>query len=214
MEQIDSGKPTDRRGFFRSSFASLLGPLADILEKRLNDVRESFAGAMPAEERLLRPPGALPEADFLRACQSCGKCASVCPVGAIYMTRRPAPGRDGERLADVTPVISPQSQPCVLCTSLACMSACPSGALVPTAVEQIRMGTASWSADRCLRRHGQECQRCIELCPRGKDAIRLGEPVDCESLPPVVVEYAGCAGCGVCEFNCPAVPEAIVVYGK
>lgn len=215
MSGIDSDKPTDRRGFFREGLASLLAPLAGIVERRLNHVRDSIAAAMPAEQtRLLRPPGALPEPEFLRTCQSCGRCASSCPVGAIFMRRREQPRQPGLRLADITPVISAQSQPCVLCASLACMAACPSGALVRTPVERVCMGTAAWSADRCLRTAGHDCRRCIEQCPRGSNAIGLGETQLAGMLPAVVVEYAGCAGCGVCEHACPAAPKAIVVYGR
>ena len=32
----------------------------------------------------LRPPGAIPEHNFLAACIKCGQCVQVCPVEAIY----------------------------------------------------------------------------------------------------------------------------------
>ncbi len=33
----------------------------------------------------LRPPGALPEKEFLQRCIRCAKCAQVCPTTAIRM---------------------------------------------------------------------------------------------------------------------------------
>ena len=38
--------------------------------------------ASRADARALRPPGALPEDDFLSACVRCGLCVEACPYGA------------------------------------------------------------------------------------------------------------------------------------
>ena len=36
------------------------------------------------KRRFIRPPGALPEAEFLTTCERCRKCVEVCPVDAIF----------------------------------------------------------------------------------------------------------------------------------
>ena len=33
----------------------------------------------------LRPPGALPEKDFLAACTRCGQCVQACPYDMLYL---------------------------------------------------------------------------------------------------------------------------------
>ncbi|MDD4891425.1 MAG: 4Fe-4S dicluster domain-containing protein [Phycisphaerae bacterium] len=211
MADASDDKPTDRRGFFRESLASMLGPLANLVQGRLDRVRRSIETAAP-RPRLLRPPGALLEAEFLRTCQSCGKCASACPVSAIRMRRDTRPARAGApKLAEVTPVICAIEQPCVLCESLPCMQACPSGALVRTPVEKIHMGTAECTPQLCLRTQGEDCTACIDSCPRGTDAIALGEQPDMATRAPVVLNYSGCVGCGLCEHRCPTSPHAIIV---
>ena len=39
-----------------------------------------------ADPRLIRPPGSLPEKDFLTLCQRCGLCMKVCPTNVINPT--------------------------------------------------------------------------------------------------------------------------------
>ena len=56
-------------------------------------------------ERPLRPPGALPEEEFLSVCIRCGRCADACPNQAIAaftadsgrrFSMRPGPGEEGD----------------------------------------------------------------------------------------------------------------------
>ncbi len=204
--------PTDRRGFFREGLASLLGPLAGLVERKLNQVEQALGPGSSARRRgpaprLLRPPGALPEAQFLATCQSCGKCASVCPAEAIYLIR------GSPEVEHIHPVISAAQQPCVVCESLACMQNCPSGALVPTPAEQIDMGLAVLRPQHCLRTHGEGCTECVTHCPLGEKAIHLASEQDTPAgrLPAIFVEENGCIGCGLCEFRCPTDPRAIIV---
>ena len=168
-------------------------PVVDYLEKRL-DI------PLPVFRVVLRPPGAIPEQNFLQTCYRCGNCVDVCPAKAI----RTMDAADVERVG--TPFIDPDLAACVVCDELACMKACPSGALRPVAsVSAIRMGLARWLGTECLRTRGQDCRICLEKCPIGGQAIRIGQAGAIE------VMAAGCVGCGTCQFFCPTQPKALVV---
>jgi MauM/NapG family ferredoxin protein len=149
---------------------------------------------------LLRPPGALPEGEFLARCTSSGNCVRACPVSAIKLA--PPPGGRGR----LHPVIEPRSQACVLCAGLNCMSACPSGALQRVPREAVRIGLAVVDVTLCLRSKGEDCRICIEKCPVGRSALDL-EP----ETGRVLVKEAACTGCGLCEMACPTDPAAVVV---
>jgi len=181
-----------RRYFFREGLARLVGPLADFLHDRLD--------AAPPR-KVLRPPGALPEDEFLNTCQRCGGCAEVCPAHAIWLsTEGPAAGM---------PFIDPDLAACVVCDGLLCTHQCPSGALRPlNEPRQIVMGLAEVSESLCVRSSGEDCRICVERCPIGAEALIL-----VGSGPPIVRE-AGCVGCGVCQFYCPTRPRAIVVQPR
>jgi len=197
----------DRRGFFRALLREVVEPLAESVERPLEDFQQ-LAGmpeppippAPAGEPRfLLRPPGALPETEFLATCMRNGRCAEVCPVQAIKFYQS-----DDTRLGG-TPYIDPDAQACVLCQDVPCSYACPSGALQSVQPESVRMGLAEWTHDSCLRFMGQDCRDCAEKCPVGAKAIEI----DPDSG--VQVKADGCTGCGVCQMHCPAYPKAIVV---
>ncbi|HSR35860.1 MAG TPA: 4Fe-4S dicluster domain-containing protein, partial [Desulfurivibrionaceae bacterium] len=149
---------------------------------------------------LLRPPGAVAEADFLGRCIRCGKCALVCPHQAI----RVAGLLDGFTIMG-TPVIRARQSPCYLC--MKCPPVCPSGALDKRVQkrEQVRMGTARLNRKECLNWQGTFCRSCYDHCPLFNEAIIM----DAELRP--VVQEKKCTGCGVCEHVCPAEPAAIIV---
>lgn len=101
----------------------------------------------------LRPPGALPEEEFLAACIKCGQCVQVCPVYAIEL----ADVGDGFGLG--TPHITPRKQACDFsCDALSCVLACPTGALSHAlkTKEDVRAGVARLARpDACLARRGE-----------------------------------------------------------
>lgn len=176
---------------FRFGFRRLMEPLAEYLEERLNV-------QLPVERTVLRPPGALPEKEFLDTCYRCGNCVDVCPARAIRTTS----SDDLERAG--TPYIDPDLSACVVCDELACMKACPSGALkLVDRPETIRIGLAVVHHERCVRSRGEDCTLCIEKCPFGERAITLNDRGAIEVLA------SGCVGCGVCQFYCPPAPKAI-----
>lgn len=176
----------DRKALFNRGFAWLGDKLARSVERKLDLVPRSH----------VRPPGALVEALFLATCDGAGACASACPYGSIRLTGPPAAH------ADATPVITPSTVPCYLCTDVPCATACPSGALSPTARENVKIGLAVVHKDACFAWQGAECAACIQACPVGSAAIVK------EGAGPVV-KADGCTGCGVCTNVCPARPRAV-----
>ena len=189
-------RETGRRGFFKEALNQLMQPVAEFLDDRMS---EHLPVEEPNRHYILRPPGALPEAEFLEACHRCGNCVKNCPANAILPLQSPQ--------SDIasTPYIDPDEQPCVICDSLACMYVCPSGALKPVYAEDIRIGLAVFNVETCLRTKAVACTYCIDTCPIGEDAIRLTTDGIVE-----VIE-SGCTGCGVCQYACPTVPKSIIV---
>ena len=197
-----------RRQFFRRGFGELLKPFAASLEplaKTLSQFdRDTRGAASPADPKTiplqlwLRPPGALPEKKLAEVCSKCGDCVRVCPAEAIKIDSLGV-------LGDGLPYIDADTAACVACEGLQCMSACPTGALLPTPLAQIKMGTAVWRSQHCTRhtRH-DDCRQCVDICPMGETAIDL-------LFNDVVVKPLGCIGCGLCQLHCPTSPKAIAV---
>lgn len=178
---------------FRLGFRKLMEPVAQYLQERIEVT-------LPVMREVLRPPGALPEKKFRDTCYRCGNCISVCPAKAI----RPFSGEDTTQTG--TPHIDPDLAACVVCDELACMKACPSGALkLVSSPSEIGMGLAEVNHDHCVRSRGTNCTLCIDKCPFGTEAVHLDAQSRIEVLP------AACVGCGSCQFYCPAASKAIVV---
>ena len=187
---------TGRRGFFKEALNQLIQPVAEFLDDQVGD--HLFAEDS-GQRVVFRPPGALPEAEFLETCHRCGNCVKNCPANAIQPLLS-----NNTSLAN-TPYIDPDEQPCVICDSLACMYVCPSGALQPVYAEDIKIGVAVFTAETCLRTNEVDCTYCVDTCPIGSDAIHL------TSDGSVAVIDAGCTGCGVCQYACPTSPKSIVI---
>lgn len=206
-----SDSPHDRRAFFRQSLSHLIKPAASYLESKLP------AGAAPSASRPLRPPGAMPEPDFLDTCYRCGSCADHCPADAITLL-----DVKDERLKG-TPAIDPARRACVVCDDLTCMKVCPSGALKLVDRGRIRIGLAVWEAAICTRdvnvAHSSDrelpiapasesCTICVDVCPYGADAIRI-ENGRVRVIDPRI-DGKGCTGCGVCQEQCPTRPRRAI----
>jgi ferredoxin-type protein NapG len=124
----------------------------------------------------------------------------ICPAECIKLDATNAYGKGA-------PYIDPDAMPCVLCDGLLCMNVCPTGALQPTPLVLVDMGTAEWRPDACLRSRGEPCTICIDQCPIGTKAIDLVSGA-------ITVFSEGCTGCGVCQNHCPTSPKSIVVIPK
>ena len=177
---------------FRLGFRKLVEPVAQYLQERIEIT-------LPVMREVLRPPGALSEKKFLDTCYRCGNCVDVCPARAI----RPFNGANVDHTG--THYIDADLGACVVCDELACMKACPSGALQRVEVTQISMGLAQVDHARCVRRLGTDCTLCVDKCPVGSHAILLNDRSQIEVLA------SGCVGCGSCQFYCPTTPKSIII---
>jgi ferredoxin len=169
-------------------------------------------------DRLIRPPGALDEADFLSRCIRCGECMKVCPNNAIQPTLTEA-GLEGLWTPTLVPRIGYCEPSCVLCSEV-----CPTGAIWQTTprekgwvagaatqqAQPIRIGTAFYDRGRCLPwAEATECIVCEEWCPVSPKAIYLEEADVIDSSGAVKrlkqprVDPSRCVGCGACEYACP-----------
>ncbi len=177
-------------------------------------------------DRLLRPPGAVDETDFLSRCIRCGECMKVCPNNSLHPTFTEA-GLEGLWTPTLVPRTGYCEPSCVLCSEV-----CPTGAIwqitpkdkgwvvgVGGKQEQpVRLGTAFYDRGRCLPwALATDCIVCEEWCPVSPKAIYVeeAEVVDSAGRTKTVkqprVDPSRCVGCGACEYACP-LQERPAVY--
>jgi ferredoxin len=132
------------------------------------------------QPRIIRPPGALSEADFLKRCLKCGQCMRICPTNIIH----PA-GFQGGLEGLWTPELnfrvgtSGCQYNCVMCGHV-----CPTAAIRSVTLDEkkgkndfsadgpIRLGTAFVDRGRCLPwAMDKPCIVCQENCPVSPKAI-------------------------------------------
>jgi MauM/NapG family ferredoxin protein len=150
---------------------------------------------------VIRPPGALPEEEFLRTCILCQECVRVCPTGGL----KPTFLESG--LAGIgTPQLVSRQGACSIkpsCPDL-CGKVCPTGALRPIRPEQLKIGLARVDHNLCLAwDQGTKCLVCVEACLNNAAQAYQGR---------VTIDPQKCTGCGRCESGCPVAGSAIHVY--
>jgi polyferredoxin len=163
-----------RRGLIVSSvsglFAARMFPLA--------------TGTATADSQVIRPPGTLPETEFLQRCVKCGQCMRICPTNIIVPS-----GISGGLENLWTPVLNftDGTSGCQLnCT--ACGHVCPTSAIRPIGLTEklgvdefidkgpIRIGSAYVDRTRCLPwAMKTPCIVCQENCPVTPKAIFVDE---------------------------------------
>lgn len=134
--------------------------------------------------RVIRPPGALAEEEFLKRCIKCGQCMRICPTNVIQ------PGGINGGLENLwTPVLNNRigSSGCQL-NCVACGQVCPTSAIRPITLSEklgadefakvgpIKLGTAFLDRGRCLPwAMDKPCIVCEENCPVSPKAIYTQE---------------------------------------
>ncbi len=169
----------------------------------------SDAKARYADPARIRPPGALPEDEFLARCTRCGECMRVCIANGL----QPAIGEAGP-LGLWSPVLVPKIGYCEYNCTL-CGQVCPTGAIKRLPVEekrQVRIGLAYFDRNRCLPWNGtSECIVCEEHCPVPQKAIKLKEdPLEGKTFKKPFIDEKLCIGCGICETKCPLTDGAAI----
>jgi len=168
----------------------------------------------PESHRPVRPPGSVPEQEFLQMCIRCGECFKACPNDVL----QPLGFQQGLEGLWTPHVVADWAGCEVSCN--ACGQVCPTGAIRALPLEEkkaARMGLAIVNEKTCLPYADKEaCQLCVDECvAAGYDAIefiRVGTKVDGEGNPidgsgfiaPVVREDK-CVGCGLCQTRCFAI---------
>lgn len=181
-------------------------------------LRANTALGKSRNERLIRPPGALDETDFLSRCIRCGECMKVCPNNSLQPALAEA-GLEGIWTPLLTPRIGYCEPSCVLCSEV-----CPTGAIWNMTSQEkgwvvgagedhrqpVRLGTAFYDRGRCLPwAMATSCIVCEEWCPVSPKAIYLQEAeiIDADGNKQVLqqphVDPSRCVGCGACEYACP-----------
>lgn len=161
----------------------------------------SVAARGTSSRRYLRPPGALPETEFLSHCINCGQCGEICPNRTIKYF-----GMENSWATLDTPYITPREKACILC--MKCGDVCPTGAIQPVKrtaraiLDGVSMGRARVNESLCLSFQGKSCGVCYRACPLPDIAITVGFMEQ-----PHVTDQ--CVGCGLCERSCIQMPQAI-----
>lgn len=191
----------------RGLVGGALGGLAAGLTMRI-DVAHPSGSPLQLPRRhleLLRPPGALPEPEFLSRCVRCDACVRACVTNTLQPDwyRAGLEGLWAPRM-DLRHAACDQS-----CN--ACGQICPTEAIRPLSLAErlhARVGTAVVIRDRCLPwSQNDRCLVCEVQCPY--QAIRLVRDEQHDVGVPVVDAHK-CNGCGKCEDRCPVVGEAAI----
>jgi ferredoxin-type protein NapG len=163
----------------------------------------------------LRPPGALPENDFLAECTRCGLCVTNCPYNILKLAEV------GDDVALGTPYFTARNIPCEMCEDIPCVPVCPTKALDHnlTNIDDARMGLAVLiDQETCIAFLGLRCEVCYRVCPVIDKAITLNilhnPRSGLHALFIPVVHSDACTGCGKCEYACILPETAIRVLPK
>jgi len=182
---------TDRRDFVKYS---TLGVLGLVLGGGI-----IFSPYTLRAENRLRPPGAMPEKEFLALCIKCGQCLQVCPYHSIELADMAMGHGEG------TPYIDANVRACYSCEAVPCVLACPSGALDHSCekAEDIKMGIAVLEfPDTCLAMSNTPVPKGYnDKMHKFIDGVRHINPLE-DQLLEKFDKYEG-EQCTLCADMCP-----------
>jgi len=192
----ESSRPDlSRRGFLYSMAGGVgLGFL----------VEQSPFAPLRDKQQLIRPPGALPESEFLTTCIRCGECMKSCLTNTLQPSLWEA-GLAGLWTPKLDLRFAACEQECNVCGKV-----CPTQAIRSLSLEEkthAKLGTAVLRKEMCLVwAQDKLCLICDEICPYDAIVFRTIEGY----RRPVVVS-SRCNGCGYCEQRCPVEGESAIV---
>lgn len=184
-----------------------------------------FAPKLKSDKLLLRPPGAVPEDDFLKLCIKCGQCLQVCPYDSIKL--EDVSGGASVGMA----YINPLERGCYLCSAFPCILACPTGALdhEKDELKYVHMGMAVIvNESACLALTNKkvpdsaidriyEHTKVISSSERAKHKVEMtGSESEKQELQKKVLQnlekFRG-KECTICADMCPYTPDTSLAIG-
>jgi NAD-dependent dihydropyrimidine dehydrogenase PreA subunit len=217
--KVENDPPTyetslGRRGFLSASVGTASGVLGGLFAATGT---KSFGANLDGDgPRPVRPPGSVPEAEFLQMCIRCGECFQACPSDVL----QPLSFQQGLEGLWTPHVVADWAGCASSCN--ACGQVCPTGAIRALPLEEkrhARMGLAIINESTCLPFHGEACQLCVDECTAaGYDALEfvtvgtqvdeLGQPIEgTGELAPLLIPDK-CVGCGLCQTRCHGINVA------
>lgn len=204
--QGEEKMPERRRflaGMIRSLGAATMGGIAWM----------GFLDGKKSRPDILRPPGAIPEQDFLLKCTKCGLCVEACPFQSLILAR------PGDERPVGTPYFKMRENPCRMCREIPCAVACPTGALDRSLVSDrdeqgkrrlnvnlSKIGLAVIDRETCIAYWGIQCDACYRSCPVMDKAVTVeyvrNERTGKHAILAPAVHSDHCTGCGMCERAC------------
>ena len=167
-------------------------------------VQQSPFTPLQNKQQLIRPPGALPENEFLTTCIRCGECMKSCLTNTLQPTLWES-GLAGLWTPKLDMRFAACEQECNVCGKV-----CPTQAIRSLDLEEkthAKLGTAVLKKETCLVwAQDKLCLICDEICPY--DAI-VFRTIDGFRRPFVIASR--CNGCGYCEQRCPVEGDSAVV---
>lgn len=158
--------------------------------------------------KIIRPPGAIKEEEFVLRCLRCGSCIKICASNGHGLQPMILERGWG---AIWTPKLSFQDGYCAHNCNL-CGQVCPTEAIKHLPKEEkkkIKIGKAIIDEEACIPwKENKDCLVCEEHCPLPRKAIKFKEELIKTNdkilriKRPYVLEDL-CTGCGICEYKCP-----------
>ena len=172
----------------------------------LNSLHGKSGPGQVAPRGLIRPPGTLPEMDFLAQCSRCGECMAACPTNTLQPI-----WLDAGFMGLFSPALNLRRSYCSPECRM-CGEVCPTDAIRSLSKSEriwAKTGTAVIFRRKCLAWEQQKsCMVCDEVCPYKAVEFRK-EPGNPVPVPQVHEEK--CAGCGFCEHFCPVQNQSAIV---